>query len=269
MKKDRNMALKNKELHQRYWIGILIVIIVLLASSLFYDIPNLGEKLVFALTLSSVLLALLAIYFTINFNNLFSDNVLKLLTINKEIKNSSSKLFEVNKKLDKKLNLIPDTLANIDERVKNTHQLIESKLSKKELKATKKDGYEKIEWNLEKYTYFYFRLPYISMIYMYLIAKFYEVKKPLNEKNLKEMGFYQYETLLGFLFAISGLELINFHYHKKNNEIIINNCNKIVLDETENNLNDIIDFSKQEDDNASKIQVLTDGKKMVDNYICK
>jgi hypothetical protein len=79
------MENKMSSIHYRYWIGILIAVLVLIVASTWFNIENLGEKLSFALTIASVILALLAIYFTVNFNSLFSNNVITFLSLNNDI----------------------------------------------------------------------------------------------------------------------------------------------------------------------------------------
>ena len=55
----------NREFHYRYIVSYLLVAIILLVALAYYDVPNLVDKFSFALTLSSLLLAVLAIFYTI------------------------------------------------------------------------------------------------------------------------------------------------------------------------------------------------------------
>lgn len=54
----------SKELHYRYIVSYLLVAIILLIALAYYDVPNLVDKFAFALTLCSLLLAILAIFYT-------------------------------------------------------------------------------------------------------------------------------------------------------------------------------------------------------------
>jgi len=55
----------NKELHYRYIVSYLLAAIILLVALAYYNVPDLVDKFSFALTLSSLLLAILAIFYTI------------------------------------------------------------------------------------------------------------------------------------------------------------------------------------------------------------
>lgn len=55
----------SKELHYRYIMSYFVIALILLVALFYYNVPNLVDKLSFALTLSSLLLAILAIFYTI------------------------------------------------------------------------------------------------------------------------------------------------------------------------------------------------------------
>ncbi|MFM4705911.1 hypothetical protein [Aeromonas caviae] len=57
--------MEKREIHYLYAMSYLISLIVLIISLAYYDVPELVDKFSFALTLSSLLLAVLAIFYTI------------------------------------------------------------------------------------------------------------------------------------------------------------------------------------------------------------
>jgi len=254
------MALRNKELHLKYWVGILMAIIVLLISTFWYDIPNLGDRLIFALTLASVLLAILAIFFTLNFNTLFSNNVVKLLSINDKIEESASKLFQVNKRLDEKLKVIPDSIGEIDKKIETTNELIESRLSYEGKKPT-----EKVEWDADKFSLFFIKLSFLGMIYMYLIATYYKNNKPISRKLFDNPTFIGFEYFVGFLIPLKSIDLSEFYYQKESSEIIVTKCDQVFLDEIDNIFDWVIEYYESEGDKKQSEYLKKSKQLILDN----
>ncbi len=77
------------ELHYRYALAFLAAGIVLLITLAYFDVPDLVEKFSFALTLSSLLLAVLAIFYTIISSTKQDMQLTRLTETNAEISSAA------------------------------------------------------------------------------------------------------------------------------------------------------------------------------------
>ena len=79
-----------KELHYRYLISYLISAIILLFALAYFDVPALVDKLSFALTISSLVLAVLAIFYTVVSAQKQDLQLTKLIETNASLNNAAN-----------------------------------------------------------------------------------------------------------------------------------------------------------------------------------
>ncbi len=118
-------------IHFLYTIGILIAIIVVLTTVKWAGIPNLLGYITFALTVSSLLLAVLAIGYAFISNNSLSQYLGQFSGVAAEISKSAAEVFSTTQILDKKIEAIPLILKDVGERVERTESLLQE-ISRKE-----------------------------------------------------------------------------------------------------------------------------------------
>ena len=118
-------------IHFLYIIGILIAIIVALATVNWAGIPNLLSYITFALTVSSLLLAVLAIGYAFISNNSLSQHLGQFSSVAAEISKGATDMSSATKILDKKIEMIPPLLKDVGERVGRTESLLQE-ISRKE-----------------------------------------------------------------------------------------------------------------------------------------
>lgn len=115
----------NYKTHVGYIIFILIAIIILLVAVEWGKIEKLVEYITFALTLTSLVLALLAIVYAVFSNSKFVQNITTLTNISDEVKRNSFELKSATDDLKSKIEAIPDSLKDVEKNTSKTNELLE------------------------------------------------------------------------------------------------------------------------------------------------
>jgi len=101
------------KIHFTYITSILTAIIIGLVAVKWSEIPNLTELISFSLTLSSLLLAVIAIVYAIYSNSSFGRNIGKLDDASDNISVSAQDLKSISLELSAKIDATPDALSNL------------------------------------------------------------------------------------------------------------------------------------------------------------
>lgn len=120
---------KHIKVHVIYIIGILVTIILGLVTIKWGNIPNLVELFSFALTISSIILAVLAIAYAVYSNTSFGKNIAVLDKASNDIGSSTKYLEEISIDLKDKFNDLPDLLKTLHQKT-DSNQSILTELSK-------------------------------------------------------------------------------------------------------------------------------------------
>lgn len=107
----------NRELHYKYIISYLLVAIIIILALAYYNVPDLVDKLSFALTLSSLLLAILAIFYTIISANKQDDQFTKLIETHSELKASAGEIKNVSRNINSILSDVPRHFESLGEKL--------------------------------------------------------------------------------------------------------------------------------------------------------
>lgn len=116
------------------YIGfILIIIIIVLITVQFSSVPNLSDRLNFGLTITSLVLAILAIAYAVHSNSSLIKNVAIMNEAASEITSSSQNLSTVVDNLTQNTNQIPTRLDSIESLLKNSSNVAEILNEKNEI----------------------------------------------------------------------------------------------------------------------------------------
>jgi hypothetical protein len=217
------------KIHITYIIGLLILSILGLITVKWYNIPDLVDYITFALTLSTLVLSVLAIIYTLFSNNRFSESIGVMNNISKEILDSSKKLGAITDDLSIKIEEIPEHLKSVEEKTERTHQLLESWRDKEEViieevKTKEENSINCLVDNFLAYSSFNGR----CLLYACLLS--YKQKKSFIIKDFLDSVDYSY----GYFVASSAMEL--FDYSITENVISITKMNP----ELEKKIKDVI-----------------------------
>jgi hypothetical protein len=109
------------KIHVGYIISILVAIIITLLTVKWSEIPGLADYLTFALTVSSLCLAILAIIYSIYSNSSFTGNISSLEISSRSLLETSSDLSSVTEELNDRIQGIPDIMKTVGDKVEKTH----------------------------------------------------------------------------------------------------------------------------------------------------
>jgi predicted PurR-regulated permease PerM len=112
------------KIHAFYIIGILLSIIVVLLTNNSSGIPNLGEKISFALTLASLILAVLAIGYAVYSNATISQTTSILNDASRNISNTATDISKAAQDLVLRVEEIPTRLDSVEGKVVETNVLL-------------------------------------------------------------------------------------------------------------------------------------------------
>ena len=112
------------KIHVTYVIGLLLIVIVLLVTVQWGSIPGLVSYISFALTVTSLLLAALAIGYSIYSNNSLSMVLSRLTASSDDINESSTSIAAAATRLGEQIGDIPQLIEGVGKRVEETHLLL-------------------------------------------------------------------------------------------------------------------------------------------------
>jgi hypothetical protein len=111
-------------IHVTYVLGILLAVIVILATVKWGAIPELVSYMSFALTVASLLLAALAIGYSIYSNGALTTSLFKIGQSADDISLSSQRVAMAADRLGEKVETIPGMMDGVSRRMEETHALM-------------------------------------------------------------------------------------------------------------------------------------------------
>jgi len=257
------------KIHSFYILLILGSIIVGLISVKWAEIPKLVDYITFALTVSSLGLALLAIIYSMYSNTTFSQNISTLESSTSTLTSTSTQLSIATDELKSKVENIPGIIQSVGAKVEETHALVNDlKLrSAQESVGTSSERVNIEESNEISETVlsnFLTNSSFNGLLILYIYCLSYRTNTPFSYKDLLELGGLDEDYSFGYSIALGAANLIDFENKKGiwsikgvNNYLDSNISNKI--DEK------ITKILEELDDDNFKLD-LTIKKKQVEEY---
>ncbi len=112
------------KIHSYYIGGILVAIIVGLLTIQWGSIPDLSDRISFALTLASLLLAILAIVYSIMSSSSWAQTIGTLRGISDDVTVTTAELGEATANLREEIKSIPERLGGLEGKVTETHSFV-------------------------------------------------------------------------------------------------------------------------------------------------
>lgn len=112
------------KVHTFYVILILVSIIIGLISVEWSKVPSLVDYITFALTLSSLILAGLAIVYSIYSNTSLSSSLAQISNAATDVQGASKQISESNDRLKAEVEKLPLRLDQVDKNITNTHKVL-------------------------------------------------------------------------------------------------------------------------------------------------
>lgn len=228
--------MNNREIHYRYAISYLFVAIISLLALAYYNVPNLVDKLSFALTLSSLLLAVLAIFYTIISSTKQDHQFLKLNETQSELKTSAIEIKNVSKNLNKFFSDVPQHFEKLDVKIDSLADMYTSPPPDPSSSDAIDESIEITEIKIDNFllSKMIMKLQYPAMGVLYLFTQSYLKGENIEFSIFEELNIHSYEYGIGVLNGLQTTSLVGFKIHQ--DSIIPTRCNRLLCDELKNNL---------------------------------
>lgn len=118
------------KIHAIYIVSILISIIIILITVKWGDIPKLVEYITFSLSVTSLVLGILAIAYGVYSTSAFSQSSAALITASHDISKNSIELTSTTNELAKRIEALPGLVQNVGEKVDTTKGMLKEFLEK-------------------------------------------------------------------------------------------------------------------------------------------
>jgi hypothetical protein len=216
-----------KEIHFKYSIGILLFLMIELITLAFFDVPSLVDRLSFALTLSSLLLAVLAIFYTIISSTKQETQLTRLSETNIKIQDTSKEIGTAAEEIRAFARNAPKEFESIRNKVDDVQALYERPSSEDREDATPTNESDSTplltEYSFKK---MFIGLQYEGMKVLYLYEVALEKSVPINKELIKKAGIHSFDYSIGILNGLGASGWLSFKVH--NGEIIPVDCSDLI-----------------------------------------
>jgi hypothetical protein len=195
------------KIHAAYIIGILLAVIVLLASIRFGSIPGLADRLSFALTLASLLLAVLAIGYNVITNTSFSKTISTLEDASKDIATTSRSVSESAKDLSTKIEVIPSRLESMEGKFAEMSLLIKQPTDKQTQTSSDVTEVNRISQMVE---YFIKKDDVGGMLIIYICSLSLKMKKSFSPLEFNGFNLLNGSYIVGINTILSTFGFVKF-----------------------------------------------------------
>ena len=202
---------KKSSIHFNYITGILITIIICLVTIKWSKITNFTDYIMFASAITSIVLAILAIFYAVYANTAFEKNIGSLNYSSADITKSTYELKNVIDHLKMKMDDLPGMLKNLDDKISSTQNEIKnlSQPLKSEVKTENKE-----EFRTEIITSFFNSTSYASLLLFFLVKNSFLKKTPIKFKeSLVKVNISNFDYCYGYLIAVSAIGFLQFTYN--------------------------------------------------------
>lgn len=218
-------------IHYKYWIGILLGILVLVMSTIWSSNSNLLNFFSFASAISSLILAVLAILITTQSNSSVTNSLSSIASSASRVEDAASRLDSTNAIIGGKLDEIPTALGVMADKLEKAQESwgVHQPDVVKATEAISKDVKPGVNLTVSKIIE---GSPPGGLIALYAAARGFDSKKTFNPSAFMTLGPDAF--VRGYIRALDATGLIKVAYKNSTFEI------KNMGDFKANDLNDIL-----------------------------
>ncbi len=193
--------MKQQTVHFMYVVIILVLALIVLVATEWGKIPDVAMLLSFGLTLTSLVLSLVAIIFMLLSHFSFAKSTADLQSASKNVSKMSNKLNAATDNIDKKISCLPDLIKSV-ESVKKGQELL---LSKKDEKLSTQTVTTPISENIKKD--FLECVSYYGLLTLYACKLSKDKTKQFKLENIAQV---EKDYAHGFMVACGSLGILKF-----------------------------------------------------------
>lgn len=250
----------NREIHYRYAIAFLFASIVLLVALSYFDVPNLIDKFEFALTLSSLLLAILAIFYTIVAGQKQDTQLTKLIETNSQIGSATDEIRLAARDISEFTKDAPKHFERLGLKIDSMSDTFGSLSSTQEELVQQSFLEEKLAISAKQFSQIFRELQFGAMKVLYLFERCSWEGKPIPLSALGDFGIVSKDYVAGCLTVFNSIGLLEFKLHA--GEILAIECADVVREGLKGNLDSVISVVSESTANSLKATI-----KSVDEFI--
>jgi hypothetical protein len=197
--------------HVAYIVGILLAIIVILVTVKWGSIPNLEQLLSFALTLASLLLAVLAIGYAIYSGGSLNNALAGLRGAADSLEGVAASIGTAAEKLVTRSEELPQLLGGMSRQVEETHSLVRT-ISEKAVTQVEVPAASTRPTDGEKFAK---RGAFLGLVGLYAALRSYETKTAFAHSKIAEKApLIKGSYTTGYLIASSVAGYLEAHLHQ-------------------------------------------------------
>jgi hypothetical protein len=219
----------SRELHYRYVVSYLCLAIILLIAFRYFDVTDLVDKFEFALTLSSLLLAVLAIFFTIVAAEKQDLQLTKLIETNARMSTATEDIRLAARDISSFAKDAPQHFKQLDAKLDNMSQTfgtLSSSAPMKESQSQSLSPSATIAITATQFTRLFVELQFGAIKILYLFERCYSKGKTIPDDFLEAKDFVSRDYAIGVLTVLEAVRLLSFKYHK--GEIVPVECSDVL-----------------------------------------
>lgn len=228
--------MKNNEIHYRYAISYLISAIILIVSLAYYNVPDLVDKFSFALTLSSLLLALLAIFYTIISAHKQDSQFSKIIEVTSKLSGSAQEIDRAAVNISLLTKEIPKQFQTISSKIDQIQNSYKSPTETERIAEISQDQPNDEESRKLQQMLFKLQFSAMSVLYLFVMASYKE--QAIEYADFDDFNYASLDYAIGVLNGFEVTELIDFKLHKES--IVPIHCDRLLFENLRKELDVII-----------------------------
>ncbi|GAA3588366.1 hypothetical protein [Marinobacter xestospongiae] len=261
-----NSSDDTKYIHYNYAIGILIAVIIALTALAYFDVPELVDKFTFALTLSSLLLAILAIFYSIISSKKQDEQQIKITETNSRINEASSAIKSASDRISTFVSIeAPNHFNSLNKEIEKVNTTLSSEKYTDVKEESSEDSVEEFESDETK-TFFDLcrNEPFIVMASFYLLATAYNSNRPIKPYVPEAVGLRSIDYLLGFSHAAAALDFLEYML-LDNMSLIVMRFDEKIFKNHQEDMERLVNVGVEIGE-ESKVQILKNFKEKIDKF---
>ena len=200
------------KIHAVYILFILVSVIIVLVTVRWSQIPNLADLITFALTLSSLILAALAIGYAVYSNSSFSQSIATLNNVSRDVSETAKDISRATEDLSQKIEFIPSKLERMEDKVEQTNIMLRQYSERQEGQIPDQDERRAAGEIVDS---FVAKISMSGIYILYSCALAYTKKVPFDLEDLSQtIDHLQRSYAQGFLIATDSAGLLTFNESK-------------------------------------------------------
>jgi hypothetical protein len=207
-----------RELHYRYLVSYLIFAIILLVALAYYDVPALVDKLSFALTLSSLVLAVLAIFYSVVAAEKQDIQLTKLVETNASLGGAAHEISSAASEMRAFAREAPSHFQSLRTKLDDMSVNFDTVRTEPAPQKAKEEEVDEIaaapRIDTPQFYWMFGKLQFSAMAVLYLFVRSSRTNRSIEPDVFEKLDLGSFEYAVGVLNGLEASGIIAFKIHK-------------------------------------------------------